>query len=287
MAELQSILTSLGIEAAQAQSLLTDENPDITGAVSAIRANVETQIKNDPNFWNGLDEKNIPELYRKKIEGAQYARATNETRLGIMKKFGLNESDYAEIGDDVKNYGAFLEHTAKLVGNKNNIDPKLQADLIEAKKQLEVFENEKPTIEKTFKDKYEAEYNAKVADMLILSSVAGVAGLKANASYVSPVVADKLKQQYHLEISGNNIELRQKENHNLKALNSQGTKEISLSEAITAILKSDNMIDEGTQTNAPRSGTATITPVNGSLQVSGHISQKMEALLAAEKADNF
>lgn len=81
---LNTVLTEAGLEAADIESILAVAEDatdfDAKAVVGKITSARETALKNDPKFWEALDENNVNEAFKKKIEAQQYGRAANIVR---------------------------------------------------------------------------------------------------------------------------------------------------------------------------------------------------------------
>lgn len=289
---IKSLLTGIGIDDAQADTLLAmDEEaaksfkPD--DIVKKVQDSIETKIKNSHEFWEGLDEKNINEGLKKKIEAQQYGRASNVVRKDVLKSFGLTEDEFKELGEEGKKIEVFLPHAAKLMANKSKVDETLQKQFIEAQKQNEKYAAELPELEKTYQQKYENEYKDKVVDTFVLAEVSKEqANITAPANYIYDKISAKLKQEYALVTTATGVELRQKANPSLKVLVDGSSKELSFSDAVKNILKSDNLYTEEKKPGGTPS-TVTIIGENGleKSKLSGHVSAKVAKQIEAEAKD--
>lgn len=243
---LEQVITAAGLPADQVKALveLPEDAADFTPDtyVAPIRTNVETAVKNDPKFYEGLNKENLPKEFVKQLEQEQYGRSAAQVRTNMMKALGLKEDDFKDLGDEGKKIEIFGPAFAKKIAEGKVTDKELQQKLIEANQKIEELTNQAPTIE----EKYKAEYEGKVTDFQFQSSVLGhlasVQGLTAPPKYLQADIARQLKAKYGFAIEDGVVELRQKDKPTLKVLTDNGTKELTLAAAIEAILVADKLI---------------------------------------------
>lgn len=282
---LEQVLTATGLPADQVKALveLPADAPDFKtdGYVAPIRSTVETQVKNDPKFYEGLNKDNLPKEFLKTLETEQYGRSAAQVRTNMMKALGLKEEDFKDLGEDGKKIDVFGPAFAKKIAEGKVGDKELQAKLIEANKQLEEINGKIPEIETRFK----TEYETKIADFqfsnTVISTLATVAGLKAPAKFLAGEITSQLKGKYGFEVVGGVVELRQKDKPTLKVMNEKGTAELTLSDAIKNILEKDELITKKTTTT-----TTTKVDVNtengGGFKINSHVNDRINQRIAED-----
>lgn len=256
--------------------------------VTFVRANTTEQIRNDPEFWKALDEKNVNEDFRKRIETAQYGRAANIARTNILKATGLKEDDFKELGEEGKKLDVFIPAVMKKLTDGKVTDKTLQEQLIKVNEELEKLKTEAPTNEQKIREEYTGKMTEEKFDFIVLSRVAATPGLKVPAHYVSDKIAAQLKEENNFVVSGTRAELRQKVNKELKVLDNG--KEVTLDAAIQKILKADGLIDEKVANASGGGGNKGTVEVDvqgnpTGLQL-GHVSGKVNQRLQEEKASS-
>lgn len=248
---LEQVLTASGLPADQVKALveLPADAPEFKtdGFIAPIRTNVETAVKNDPKFYEGLNKENLPKEFLKTLENEQYGRSAAVVRTNMMKALGLKEDDFKELGEEGKKIEVFGPAFAKKIAEGKVTDKELQQKLIDAHKELEEMKGQQPELEK----KYKGEADQKIADYQfqtgVLSTLASVQGLKAPAKYLATGIVAQLKGKYAFEIVEGEPQLRQKDKPDLKVL--VDNKELTLSGAIQGILEADGLVEKkGTTT---------------------------------------
>jgi hypothetical protein len=248
---LEQVLTASGLPADQVKALveLPADAPEFKtdGYIAPIRTNVETAVKNDPKFYEGLNKENLPKEFLKTLENEQYGRSAAVVRTNMMKALGLKEDDFKELGEDGKKIEVFGPAFAKKIAEGKVTDKELQQKLIDAHKELEDMKAGQPELEK----KYQGEAAKTVADFQfqtgVLSTLASVQGLKAPAKYLANGITATLKGKYAFEIVDGEPQLRQKDKPDLKVL--VDNKELTLAGAIQGILEADGLVEKkGTKT---------------------------------------
>jgi hypothetical protein len=280
---LNTLVTTAGLEADDIKAILElpadtkDFKPE--DYVTKIRGNVETQIKNDPKFWEGLDENNVNEGLRKKIEAQQYGRAANIVRQKALKALGMKEDDLSDLTDEEKkSVETYVSKAAEKYAASKVSDKQLQADLLAARKKLEDLEADIPTREGKIKQDYETKFNNEKLDFIILAELATVENLKAPASYLIKELAASLKEENAFQVNGLKAIPKQKSNPNLDVL--EGAKALTLKDLIVKKLKADGLINEQQQQQQSGKGKVTVDvePDNkGNLAISSHILDKIKA----------
>jgi len=212
--------------------------------IAPIKSTFENQVKNDPKFYEGLNKENLPKEFIQKLETEQYGRAASIVRQNILKTMGMNEKDFADLGDEGKKIDIFLPAFVKKLSEGKVGDKELQAKLIEANTEIEKLKGQFPEIENKFKGEFESKMNDFAINQSILTILASVPGLTAPAKYVSERLIKDLKAKYGFSVEGDSVELRQKEKPTLKVLIDNGTKELTLTAAINQILEADGLVDK-------------------------------------------
>lgn len=283
---IKQVLTNSGIDDADFEIInaLPADHKDFKADdyVGKARTSFETQIKNDPKFWEGLDENNVNDTLKKKIEAQQYGRASNIVRQKTLKAFGLSEDDFADLAEeDKKKFEVFIGKAADKYAATKAGDKQLQKDLVDARKRIEEFETKIPADNEALKADYEGKLNNEKLDFIVLAELASVQGLKVPANYIADKVAAELKNNYSLKVNGLKADVKQKENAALDVL--EGSKILGLKDLITKILIRDGLIAEG-QKPETSSGKTTIEVEgkDGELQVSSHILDKIAEVRGKE-----
>ena len=278
---LNSLIQTLGIEEADVKTILElpaegEFKPD--DYVGKVKTNIETQVKNDPKFWEGLNEENVNEVLKKKIEAQQYGRAANIVRQKALKALGIKEEDLGDLTEDEKkNIETYISKAAEKYASTKVSDKQLQADLVEARKKLEDLEADIPTREGKIKQDYETKYNNEKLDFIILAELATVENLKAPAQYLVQKLATELKDENAFVINGLKATPKQKSNPNLDVLD--GAKAMSLKDLIVRKLKADGLIADPVKPGFQK-GTTTVVvepDENGGLAISRHVLDKIKA----------
>lgn len=282
---LEEVLKATGLPEDQVKALaeLAADAADFkTDAfVAPIRTNVETQVKNDPKFYEGLNKDNLPKEFLKTLESEQYGRSAAQVRANMLKAVGMAEKDFAELGEDGKKIDVFTPAFVKKLSEGKVGDKELQAKLIEANTKIQEMETNIPEVEK----KYKTEFDAKIADYQfqsgVLTQLASLPGLKAPAKYIVTDLTTQLKSKYHIELVDGNIELRQKDKPTLKVLIENGTKELTLAGAIDQILTADDLIDKKKTTTTTTTTTIVDTGKDG-LKMHKGVSDKVQKRIAED-----
>jgi hypothetical protein len=282
---LEEVLKATGLPEDQVKALVelpadaADFKTD--GYVAPIRTNVETQVKNDPKFYEGLNKDNLPKEFVQKLEAEQYGRSAAIVRGNMLKAVGLTEKDFADLGEDGKKIDVFTPAFVKKLSEGKVTDKELQAKLIEANTKIQEMEAALPETE----EKYKAEYATKIADFQIATGVinelASVPGLKAPAKYLADNVTNQLRAKYAFELVNGQVEIRQKDKPTLKVLTDNGTKELTLAGAIDQILTADDLVDKKKATTTTTTTTKVDTSETG-LKISKNVDDKIKKRLAED-----
>lgn len=271
------VMKAAGLPEDQIKALtdLPDDTKDFKadGYVAPIHSTIEAKVKNDPKFYEGLNKENLPKEFLKNLESEQYGRSASIVRANMLKAVGMSDKDFADLGEEGKKIDVFTPAFVKKLSEGKVGDKELQAKLMEANQKIEEMEANGPKLEEKFKTEFDAKINEFQFAASVLAQVASAPGLKVQAKYVAPDIANQLKAKYAFAIVDNVIELRQKEKPTLKAMNEKGTHELTLAEAIKNILEVDDLVDKKKTTT-----TTTTTSVNtsgGSLVMSKTVSDKI------------
>lgn len=277
-------MTSVGLEQTDIDAVLAlpadtqDFKPE--SYTGKIHTSIETKVKNDPSFWEGLDENNVNETLKKKIEAQQYGRAANIVRQKTLKALGLKEEDLADIPEEErKNLETFISKAGEKYASSKAGDKELQKQLQETRKKLEDLEADIPVKETKLKQEYETAFNNEKLDFIILAELATIENLKAPAQYLASKITSELKSENNFVISGMKAHPKQKANPALDILD--GSKVVGLKDLIIKKLKADNLIEEK-QAPPPRNGKVEVEPDGkGGLEISSHILDKINANIPA------
>jgi hypothetical protein len=282
---LEQVLTAAGLTADQVKAVveLPADAPEFKtdDYVAPIRTNVETSVKNDPKFYEGLNKENLPKEFVKQLEQEQYGRSAAQVRTNMMKALGLKEDDFKELGDDGKKIEVFGPAFARKLAEGKVTDKELQTKLMEANTQIEQLTGKEAEIEKKYADKYAATVTEFQIAGGVLSNLAQVQGLKAPAKYLAEGITNQLKAKYGFEMVNGVPELRQKDKPTLKVLTANGTKEVTLGDAIGEILKADGLIDDKKTTTSTT--TTTVKTDGDGLKISKSVNDKMQKRIEEDK----
>lgn len=280
---LEEVLTATGLPADQVKALveLPEDTKDFKTDtyVGTIKTGVETGIKNDPKFYEGLNKENLPKEFLKTLESEQYGRAANILRTNVVKASGLSDKDFEALGEEGKKIDVFTPAFIKKVTEGKVTDKELQQKLIDAHKELEELKAATPELEK----KYQGQADQKIAEFQIsaavLTTLASVQGLKAPAKYLNADVVRQLRGKYAFEIVDGSVELRQKDKPTLKVL--VDNKELTLAGAIGQILEADQLIDKKATTKTDTKIDIN-TDGNNGLKISKNVDDKIKNRIAQD-----
>lgn len=283
---LEQVLTAAGLPADKVKELVDtpDDKADFKtdDYVAPVHQTIETKVKNDPKFYEGINKENLPKEFLKTLESEQYGRAANIVRSNMLKAVGMKEEDFKELGDEGKKIEIFTPAFVKRLSDGKVTDKELQQKLIEANTKIQELEGNAPKLEEKYKGEYETKLNSEKIDFIVLAQLAQVQGLKAPAKYISDKIAAKLKSKYAFEINGAEAEIRQKDKPTLKVLTDNGTKELTLSGAIQAILAEDDLIEKKNSTTTT-TGTTTVDVNKGGLKISSNVNDKINKRLKEDE----
>lgn len=288
----ENFLIHIGIPAEEATKIITVPETeqatfDAAPYAEKVKANYQTQFKNDPTFFNDIKLENLTPEVRKQIESGQYARATNVAKEKIAKALGFTEDQIKDLQtEDYKSLDFFVPAIAERYAKTKAGDKQLQQDLIEARKQLEKYG---PDYEEEIKNKYEGESTQKITAAIfnanLISELSSIPGLKINASDIAKTANDILQSKYAFERVGDfSVELRQKANPQMKVLKTGSSQELTLKEALHEIATERGWIEKEKEGGAG-SGKFKIEPgKDGNLQmvVAPHNQDKISKKIAEE-----
>jgi hypothetical protein len=282
---LEQVLTAAGLTADQVKAVVelpADAKEFKTDDyVAPIRTNVETAVKNDPKFYEGLNKENLPKEFVKQLEAEQYGRSAAVVRTNMMKALGLKEDDFKDLGEEGKKIEVFGPAFAKKIAEGKVSDKELQQKLIEASTEIETLKGKEAEIEKKYADKYAATVTEFQLAGGVLSTLAQVQGLKAPAKYLAEGITNQLKAKYGFEMVNGMPEIRQKDKPTLKVLINNGTKELTLADAIGEILKADSLVDDKKTTQTQT--TTVVTTGGDGLKISKNVNDKMQRRIEEDK----
>jgi len=280
---IDQVLKTAGLPEDQIKALkeLPDETKDFKpeAYIAPIKTAFETQVKNDPKFYEGLNEENLPTEFVEKLVAKNYGAAAGKVRHHMLKAVGLSEKDFSDLGDDFKKMEVFTPAFVKKLSEGKVGDKELQAKLIEANTELEKLKGEIPGIETKFKSDYESKVNDFTINQNILTILASVPGLKAPAKWVSDGVIKDLKSKYAFAVENGNVELRQKDKPTLKPLTDHNTKELTLTDAINQMLEAGDLIDKK-KSSVITPGPTNVNAGPSGLKLPKHVNDKSNKLIA-------
>jgi len=282
---LADVLKATGLPEDQVKALseLPDDTKDFkTDAyVAPIRTNVETQVKNDPKFYEGLNRDNLPKEFLKTLESEQYGRSAAQVRANMLKAVGLTDKDFTELGDEGKKIDVFTPAFVKKLSEGKVGDKELQAKLIEANTKISEMETAIPTLEAKFKTEYEGKINDFQFASQVATELASVKGLRAPAKYLVGDISTQLKSKYAIVVTNGVAEVKQKDKPTLDVLTDNGKKILSLSGAIQLILDSDDLVDKKQTTTTTT--TTQVNTTNGELKITKNVNDKISKRLKEDQ----
>lgn len=284
---LEEVLTAAGLPADQVAALvaLPDDAKDFkTDAyVAPVRTTIETQVKNDPKFYEGLNKENLPKEFVKQLEQEQYGRAAVIVRGNMLKAVGLNEKDFDALGEDGKKIEVFTPAFVKKLSEGKVTDKELQQKLIDANTKIAELEGAGPQLEEKYKGQYEKQLNEDKAQFVVLASLAQVEGLKAPANFIADKITARLRDKYAIVVSGLEAVVRQKDKPDLKVL-IDGKTELTLNDAIKVELIAANLVDDPKKKTEKKDGKVVVEvePGKGDFKLNTHVNDKISKRLAEE-----
>lgn len=288
---IETLLTTVGVPAediAAVTGLKDTDTFDPKPIVDKVKSSFQTQFQNDPTFFEGLTVEKLPPQTRKKLDDNAFGRAQGIATQKVLKAFGMSEADYADLPEETREkFESLIPAIAEKYTKTKSGDKETQAQLIEARKQLEKYG---PDYEKTIEEKAKTEANKTISAAIFNASLVGelssIAGLKIPAGDIAATASQIIQSKYGFERIGDyGIELRQKANPNMKVLKNNSSQEMTLKEALTEIATERGWIDIKDPEGGKGGGTVTITPgKDGTLKmVPPHLQDKIGKKIAAEK----
>lgn len=284
---LEQVLADAGIPADQVKQLveLPEDAKDFKTDtyVAGIRTTVETAVKNDPEFYKGLNKDNLPKEFVKQLETEQYGRSANEVRGHMMKALGLKEDDFKDLGDEFKKIPVFSQAFVKKLSEGKVTDKELQQKLIDATNKISELEGKVPELEKTIEAKYATKLNEEKSQFVVLAGLAQVQGLKAPPAYIADKVTAKLRDKYDIVIDGTEAKIRQKGKPDLLVL--VDNKELTFQDAILSIVKADGLLEPEKKTTTTTTGTVKVDadPQEGEFKLNSHVNDRIKKRLEQDK----
>jgi hypothetical protein len=287
---IETILTSIGLPAEDVAAIVAvpeaeQEKFDASPYLSKVKTSYQTQLQNDPGFFNDLTLEKLPADVKKKLESGQYARATNVAKEKLAKALGFTPEEIKDLEtDDYKALDFYIPAlTEKWTKNKSG-DKQLQQQLIDARKKIEEFDG----LDEKLKVKYESESNQKISDVVfnavVISELSSIPGLKISASDIAGTANSILKSKYAVERVGDfGIELRQKSNPQMKVLKDNSSQELTLKEAIQEIAVERGWAEKEEPVD-PKTGKGKVKvePEKGKLIMAPHLQKKINDKIATE-----
>ena len=283
---LETVLTSTGLPADQVKALAdlpddeTEFKPD--PFVAPIRTSVETQVKNDPKFYEGITKESLPKEFLQKLTAENYGATAATVRHHMMKAVGLTEKDFSELGEEGKKMEVFTPAFVKKLSDGKVGSKELQEKLIEANTKIQEMEQATPALEKKFADQYAEKLNDHTLNTNVLAHLSSVKELKAPAKYLKADMVNQLKAKYAFHVDGDNVEIRQKDKPELKVLVDNGTKVLTLAAAIDSILDADQLVEKK-KTTQQQTQTIEVKTGGGGLKISGNVNDKIAKRLEEDK----
>lgn len=288
-----AVLTGLGLPADQVEAIKgvtaeTLKDFKAENFVTPIRTNLETTFLNDPTFLSKITKEKIPEAVRKDIESGQYGRFMNEYKDYATKTLGLDLSDLTP--EEQKSLKGVAEKVTTKYAGKLGTPEALKTVQAELQKALGDNAAKDSTHAETLKTtvaQTEANYQGLLTKLLTQTQLAGIeGGLVVPAEMVADSILEMARQQYTLKLEGTQIVIKRKDNPELDAVNSDGTK-VTFNQVIKAIATEKQLVKKATETKTEEEGrvTATTVEVNGNtVKLPGNIAAKVAANLKAESS---
>lgn len=287
---IETLLTSAGIPAEDVASIMAvpesdQETFDVKPYVEKVKTNYQTQLQNDPAFFSDLTLEKLPADIKKKLESGQYARATNVAKEKLAKALGFTAEEIKDLeSDDYKSLDYYIPALAEKYTKSKAGDKETQAQLIEARKQLEKYG---PDFEKDIETKHEKLANEKITSALFRANLIGdlssISGLKIPAADIAKAAEDILFGKYSFERVGDfSIELRQKTNPQMKVLKDNSSHELTLKEALETIASERGWIDAEKKDDKGSGKIKVETGKDGKLHaIAPHVQDKISKKIAA------
>lgn len=288
----ETILTSAGLAAEDIAAL--DKVPeaehatyDVKSIVDKVKNNYTTQIANDPSFFTDLTLEKLPATIKKQVENASFGRASKIVTDKFLKGIGLTEADYADLPQETKDkIELLIPAIAEKWTKTKSTDKQLQQDLIDARKQLEKYGPDyETTIENKHKTASEQRITAAIFNAALVGELSTIPGLKIAASDIAKTAKDILESKYGFERVGDYaVELRQKDNPQMKVLKTGSSQELTLKEALLTLAGERGWIEKEPEKQKGE-GKFRIEPEKGELKmavIAPHLQDKISKKIAAE-----
>lgn len=288
----ETLLTTIGIPAEDAAKILAVPEAeqatfDATPYAEKVKTNYKTQFENDPTFFEGATLEKLPIEVKKKLESSQYGRAANIMRDKLLKGLGLTDADLADLTEEQKEkLELYVPAVAEKYAKTKASDKQVQAELIEARKQLEKFG---PDYEKGIESKYKTEAEQRVTAAIfnaaLIGELSAIPGLKIPAADIAATANGILQSKFGFERVGDySVELRQKANPQMKVLKNGSSQELTMKEALMEIATERGWI-EAAKSDSKGSGKIPVVPDGkGALtMVPPHLQGKISAKIASEQ----
>lgn len=285
---IETLLSTVGLTAEDIQainSLPEAEKFDANPYVQKVKENYQTQFKNDPKFFDDLTVEKLPTEVLKKIQGAQFQRASNIMKEKVLKGMGLTEAELGELTDEEKEkLDAYVQAVVNKYQKTKAGDKELQQQLIEARKKLEQFDGYEEKIKTKYDSEYDQKYTNAVFNAALIGELSSIQGLKINASDIAKTAHDLLASKYAFERVGDySVELRLKSNPQMKVLKDGSSHELTLKEALHELATERGWIEKEEKSKEKQTGTIKIEPDKGKLKmVAPHVQEKLSKKIAAE-----
>lgn len=290
---IEQVLTTAGLPADQFKALneLPDDAPDFKpdAYTAPIRTAVETAVKNDPTFYESLTPESLapvaPKLL-KTIEAAQYGQAADRNRTKLLQAFGYTRKDLGDISDEeFKSPEGFAKALGAKLANGKLTDAEIQKALMAANEKIQKLESEEiPNLSKKYQDEANTTVSERTFELVSLSTLASVEGLNTPAIDLAPALHRELRSRYDWKVDGMDVVPMQK-GKNLRAMNANNTKELSLNDAVNAIVDERKWSTKKTSKTTKDEGTSRIDTDGdtGEYKVPAHVAPKMQKLIDSQK----
>lgn len=289
----ETILATIGIPAediTKITALNEDEQKtfDAKPYAEKVRSNYKTQFENDASFFNDATLEKLPPTVKKQLESGQYARATNVSKGMIAKSLGFSNDEIKDLeADDFKALDQYIPAILDKWTKTKSGDKETQAQLIEARKQLEKYG---PDYEKGVEAKYQTQaehrVTAAIFNAALIGELSSIQGLKIAAGDIAKTANDILQNKYSFERVGDfSVELRQKANPQMKVLKEGSSHELTLREALTDIATERGWIEKEKEAGAGSgSGKMKVEPGKGGIlhMIPPHLQEKISKKIATQ-----
>lgn len=286
---LETLATAVGVPAEDIQAVTALKDTDTfdpKDIVEKVRGSYKTQFQNDPEFFKDITPDKLPEPTRKKFETEQFGRATGIVKQKFQKILGLTDDDLANLTDEQKNKWEELVPAMASLWTTNNSkggDKVTQQRLIDTIKQVEALQAENGNL----KTKYETEYGEKMNGALFSAALIGELSqldLKIPAADIAATANSLLLSKYGFAKVGDyGIELRQKAHPNMKVLQGNSSREMTLKDALTELATERGWLKEKKDEKGG-GGTFKIEPGKGGLNIiPPHLQGVIANKIASEK----